>query len=450
MLFLARYVLPISSPHIENGGVLVQDDKIVDVGQASEMKVRYPTEPVTDFGMAVIMPGFVDAHTHLEYAALGGIVRDLPYAQYKVQLAEKERLFTSQDWDDSALLGGLDAVAAGVTTIADITRTGASGHAAQAIGLRGIVYREVGTMERDRVDRAVRGAQADVEAWSATVDDRITIGYAPFALYTCHPQVFTKIAELTEDGTPVACHLAGSREEYDFVKRGSSAFSVHNTEQGVGYGIDMPPWLPTGVSPVRYLLNWQILKVPNFLAIHCVHLDDEDIDILAEHDVAVAHCPRANAKQGMGVAPLHRLLRAGVRVGLGTDSPAACGAIDFFSDLRTGLMLQRAVGDKRDFISAEQMVYMATLGAARALRLDDQIGSLEKGKKADIVAVDLSLSSQVPTHYPNDALLHSCNRRNILMTMVDGKVLYDGELRCAVDSARVLARVGEMRQKLRD
>lgn len=451
MLLFARYVLPVSSPHIENGGVLIKDDKIVDVGQATEMKVRYPTEPSLDFGLAALMPGFVDVHTHLEYSAMRGLVHDVPYAAWKMALDEKERLFTSQDWDDSALLGGLESVASGITTIADITRTGSSGHAAQAIGLRGVIYREVGTMDRSRVDHVVEEATEDVEAWRETVDgNRLSIGYAPFSLSTCHPRIFSKIADLVADGTPVACHLAGSKEEYDFVLRGSSPFSVHNTELGAGYGIDMPPWLPTGVSPVRYLLNWQILKVPNLLAIHCVHVDDQDIDILAEHDVAVAYCPRCNAKLSMGIAPIGKFLRAGIRVGLGTDSPAASDSMDPIAEMRIGLLLQRAVNDKRNFLDTDQMVYMATLGAAKALRLDDKIGSLDPGKQADIVAIDLSASHQAPTHYPNAAIVHTCNQDNVLMTMVGGHILFDGEHQHGVDPERVYARAEEMRLKLRN
>lgn len=451
MLFFARYVLPISSPHIENGAVLVKGDRIVDVGQATEMKVRYPTEPRQDFGLAAIMPGFIDVHTHLEYSAMRGLVHDVPYSAWKQALDEKEQLFTSQDWDDSALLGGLESVASGITTIADITRTGSSGHAAQAIGLRGIIYREVGTMERKLVPQAVAQAQEDVQAWSETVDsDRLIIGYAPFSLFTCHPEIFLRVAELCADGTPAACHIAGSSEEYDFVRYGSSPFSVHNTELGAGYGIDMPPWLPTGVSPVRYLLNWQILKVPNLLAIHCVHVDDSDIEILAEHDVSVAYCPRCNAKLSMGIAPIGKMLRAGIRIGLGTDSPAASDSMDPIAEMRIGLLLQRAVNDKHNFLDTDQMVYMATLGAARALRLDDQIGSLDPGKKADLIAIDLSASHQAPTHYPNSAIVHTCNQDNILMTMVNGRVLYDGEHQHGVDPERVYARAEEMRLKLRN
>lgn len=451
MLLTARYVMPVSEPHIENGGILVRGDKIIDVGYATELKVRYPDEKILDFGLAALMPGFVDVHTHLEYSALRGLVHDAPYAAWKAAVAEKETLFTSQDWDDSALLGGLNAVASGITTISDITRTGASGHAAQAIGLRGVIYREVAAMENRAIDDAMSRALDDIEAWRGTVDScLIDIGIAPASLTSCNPRVFRRVGEYAQDGTPVAVHLAGSKEEEDFIRYGSSPFSVHNQEQEVGYGIDMPPWLPAGVSPVRYLLNWQIFDAPNVLAIHCVHVDDFDIAKLAERDVAVAYCPTYNAKLAMGIAPVSKFLRAGIRVGLGTDSPAAADSMDPIAEMRSGLLLQRAAGDKKTFLETDQMVYMATLGAARALKLDDKIGSLEQGKLADIIAIDLSNSHQAPTHNPNSAIVYTANQDNILMTMIGGKILFDGTHCHGVDSERTKARAEEMRFKLRN
>jgi 5-methylthioadenosine/S-adenosylhomocysteine deaminase len=450
MLLVARYVLPVSAPPIENGAVLVQDGIIRDVGYATKLKVRYPDEETRDFGLAAIMPGFVDAHTHLEYSAMRGLINDVPYAAWKLHIAEKEKLFTPEDWDDSALLGALEAICSGVTTVADITGTGASLKAAEATRLRAIIYREVGTMERSEVDSALEKAFIDIEDWRSKADpDSIRIGIAPAALFSCHPLVFKRIAEYAADGTAVACHLAGSREEYEFIRYGSSPFSVHSTEQERGYGIDMPPWLATGVSPVRYILNWGLFDVPNVLAIHCVQVDDDDIDKLAEHDIAVAVCSRCNAQLAMGVAPLSRLIKAGIRVGLGTDSPAATDATDPLAEMRIGLLLQRALGGRSDFFTAAQMVHLATLGAAEALRIEDRVGSLDVGKCGDIIALDLSNSNQAPTHDPNSAVVHTTTQDNILMTMIGGRILYERHHLHELDAQRILARAEEMRLKLR-
>jgi 5-methylthioadenosine/S-adenosylhomocysteine deaminase len=141
MLLTARYVLPVAAPHIENGAVLVKGDRIVEIGDFEGIRALHPEEPVRDFGLAAIMPGFIDLHTHLEYTAMRGLVDDLPYSQWKLQLMQKERLFSSQDWDDSAMLGALEALQSGITTVADITETGGSGHAAHTSTARSLPWR---------------------------------------------------------------------------------------------------------------------------------------------------------------------------------------------------------------------------------------------------------------------------------------------------------------------
>lgn len=447
MLLTARYVLPVSTPHIEYGAVLVRDDKIVEIGDFEHLHRLHPDEPVRDFGLAALMPGFVDLHTHLEYSAMRGLVDDLPYSEWKLQLMQKERQFTSQDWDDSALLGALEAAQSGITTVADITHTGASGHAAQAAGLRAIIYREVSTMNKLQVEPVMQRAGEDIAAWRTTSDaSRITIGIAPHAPYSCHPALFQRVADYAMDGTPVAIHLAGSVEEYDFVKYGSSmlATDVRDT-----YDADAPGWLPTGVSPVRYVLQWGLFDVPNILAVHCTQVDDEDIEVLALHDVSVAHCPRCEAKLGMGVAPIEKLLRAGVRVGLGTDSPAASNSMDVFEEMRIGLLVQRAILGEERFMNARQFVKMATLDAARAIKMDHVVGSLEPGKQADVIAVDLSKSHQIPTHHPYSTLVHTANQENILATMIAGEFVYENREWRHMDHERIYARAEEMRMQLR-
>lgn len=447
MLLTARYVLPIAAPHIEHGAVLVRDDRIVEIGDFEHLQALHPDEPVKDFGLAALTPGFIDLHTHLEYAALRGLVDDLPYSRWKLQLLQKERLFSPEDWEDSALLGALEAVQSGITTIADVTETGASGRAANVVGLRGIIYREIATMEKREVENEMQAALADLGTWQAAMDaDRIRVGLAPHAPYSCHPELFKRVAEHAQDGTPVALHLAGSREEYQFVKYGSSMLA---TDVRDSFDADAPLWLPTGVSPVRYVLQWGILSVPNILAVHCTQVDDLDVEILAKHDVAIAHCPRCNAKLGMGIAPLEKFTRAGIRVGLGTDSPAASNSMDEFEEMRIGLLVQRAVQGSEHFIPARQFVKMATLDAARALRLNASIGSLEPGKQADIIAIDLSESHQIPTHYPYGALVHTANQENVLWTMIAGEVVYEDHKWMNVDHTRVFERAEEMRMKLR-
>ncbi len=450
MLLCAQYVLPITAEPIQNGAVLVRDGVIRDIGDAAMLKLRYPDEPVNDYGSAALLPGFIDLHTHLENAVLRGLVHDVPYATWIMAMRELSGKLDASDWYDSAILGGLEAIAGGITTVADVTSTGASCTATQKLGLRSVIYREVGAMDRRRVDFAMRSAENDVAHWREEVDSsRVTIGVSPSAVYTCHPEIFRKISEYAvRENVPVALRLAGDREECDFVRYGSSPFSVHQMDSKRGF-VEIPPWLPTGTTPINYALNWGAFESDNVMIVHGVYADDRDIRKMVEYDVSVASCPRINAQLGMGVAPLEEFNRAGLRVGLGTDSPAATDSTDMLIEMRIGMLLQRAVS-RNGFIDSKTMLELATIGGARALKMDDKIGSLEVGKQADIIAIDMSGSHQTPTSEPVSDIVNACNGTDVLMTMVAGKTLYDkNRWHVGVEVARNVARVIEIRGKLR-
>ena len=460
MLLIARYVLPVSCPYIENGAVLVRDDKVVEVGDAVELKRRYPEEEVRDFGMAAIMPGFVDCHSHLEYAIMRGLLNDAPYAEWKAFVLEKEGLLTEQDWIDSAVLGAYEAVSAGITTVADVTATGASLPAAERLGLRGIIYREVGAASRDQVAPAMQAAVDQIATWRSTsTSGRFRFGIGPDSLYTCHPQILKEVARYAiDENVPVAIHLAGSQEECDFIRYGSSPFSIASDTQTHRAFVphQSVELLPAGCSPVQYALNWDILEAPEVVAIHCVKVDERDIEILRDNNVKVAVCPRANAKLGMGMAPIVQMQRAGITVGLGTDSPAAADSIDPIEEMRFTMLALRAVNGKDGFIQGPDMIRMATLDSARALGMDDIVGSLDPGKLADIVAIDLSDSRQAPTHFPTSAVVHTADRDNILMTMVGGRIIFDSSDRfghvLTADMAnlrRIIKNIEQLRKRLR-
>ena len=450
MLLCAQYILPITSEPLTNGAILVRDGRILDIGKADMLRLRYPEDEVADYGTAALMPGLIDLHTHLENSIMRGMVNDVAYVPWITSIIEKSAMMDVNDWYDSAVLGALEAISNGITCIADITSTGAVCTATQKLGLRGIIYREVGVMDKRRLDFAMRSAQNDIFHWREEVDpDRVQIGIAPARLYSCHPLTLRRVSDLAiKENLPVAMHIAGSREECDFVRYGSSPFAIN--EEGFQRGfIEIPPWLPAGTSPIRYALNWGAFEAPNVSAVHCVHVDDEDIQKLKEYDVAVVSCPRCNAQLGMGVAPVNEFLRAGLRTGFGTDSPAATDSTDMFMEIRLGMLIQRA-SDGGTFLGTKAALEMATIGAARVLKMEDQIGSLEVGKCADIIAVDLSGSYQTPTVDPVSAVVNSCSGGDVLMTMVAGKMLYDNnKWQIDVDVARNIARVIEIRGKLR-
>ena len=450
MLLSAQYVVPVSSEPIENGAILVRDGRIADIGKTEMMRLRYPDEELKDFGMAALTPGFIDLHARIEDAVFRGLVQDLPFVKWAREMANLRGRITDAEKYDSAYLGGLEALSSGVTTIADTTKTGACVKAVQDLGLRGVLYREVGAIDKRLVSYAIKKADNDLDKWGKVIDaDRITLGVAPESVYMCNPELYREMARYATDNgdLPISMKLAGSLEEFRFVKYGGTAgLDAAIAEQGF---MEVPPWLPTQVTPVNYVLNWGLFEAKNVMLVYGVRVTDEDIDHLKAYDVSMAVCPSLNAQLGMGVAPVNEFLRAGMRCGLGTGAPGSIDFLDIFAEMRMELLIQRAL-NTGEFIDSQTLIEMGTLRAARALRMDDEIGSLEVGKIADVVAVDLSGSHQTPTTDPVAALLSSASNGDVMMTMVGGDVLYErGRWHVAGEVAKNIAHVLEIRGRLR-
>ena len=212
--------------------------------------------------------------------------------------------------------------------------------------------------------------------------------------------------------------------------------------------MEVPPWLPTSVTPVNFVLNWGLFDAKNVMIVYAVGVNEEDARHLKEYDVAVAACPSLNAQLGMGVAPVCEYLRSGMRVGLGTGAPASIDSLDIFTEMRAELLLQRSKAG--EFLDSHTLMEMGTLRAAQALGIDDKVGSLEVGKRADVVAIDLSGSHQTPTADPVSALVGSVANADVAMTMVDGNILYErGRLHVAGGVAKNIANVLKIRGRLR-
>ncbi len=450
MLLCAHYILPITSEPIVDGAVLVRDGHIEDIGPAEVLKRHYPDEEVKDYDEAAIMPGLIDLHAHLEDTLMRGLVKDQPYPQWRHDVHALGDRLDRLEWRASAVLGALEALTNGITFIADKSTAGATVAALQKLGLRGIVYREVGAMDSRRIDYAIDAALDSTLLWREGIDnDRIQIGISPRPTYDCHPAVYTRAAELArEEGIPLSISVASSQEECDFIRYGSSSLSVDAMQEKRGF-VEIPPWLPTGVTPIQYIANWGGFEADNVLAVHCVHADAEDIATLKRYGVSIAVCARTNAQLAMGVAPLLEMQRAGLTVGLGTGYSEATDATDLISEMRTCMLLQRAVNPGR-YIDCSTMLEMATINAARAVKMDDKIGSLEIGKIADIIAVDLSKSYQSPIDDPASAIVNTASGSDVLLTMVGGDVRYErGRWRAEGDITKDLSRALEIREKLR-
>ena len=410
----ADWVLPVEGAPIERGAVAIEGGLIAAVGTIDELGSG------EHHAGAVIAPGFVNAHSHLEYAVYAGFGDGLEFAPWlELHMARKRRL----DFNDMAAiarLGAAQCLASGITTTADASFSAAAGPAMAELGLRGIVYLEAfgDELHADELRSRVEPA----------LSDRVRVGLSPHAPYSATPALYRACVET---GLPIATHLAESPAEEEWL--------VHGGGPMASFAHMLPP--PLGETGIRALARAGVLG-PTVVAAHCVTVDAEEIALLAEHDVAVAHCPRSNGLLGCGIAPLAALREAGIRVGLGTDSPASTPSLDMFAELRAAIFAARARERRPDALSATEALELATLGSARALGLDDEVGSLVPGKHADLTVVSLDASPYFPWEDPAAAVVFGGSPQCILTTLVAGEARYERggfpwqELRRSATSAR--------------
>ncbi|GIV16798.1 MAG: 5-methylthioadenosine/S-adenosylhomocysteine deaminase [Armatimonadota bacterium] len=416
MIVRAEWVLPVAREPIEQGEVVVQNGVIVDVRARSGTRGG---ADVLDLGEAVILPGLVNVHTHLELTILRSAVEDLPFFRWIRQLVDLKALLTEQEWRDSALWGALEAAASGVTTVADTTDSGASVYALLQVGLRGRVYQEVFAVQPDQSARKTLSELEDRMQWHhrATRGTPVEVGVAPHTLYTVRPEVMTALREYTrEKGYPVCIHAAESSDEVALLQDGTGQFAQMYAERGI-------PWQSPGKHPID-ILHEQGWLEPNTLLVHAVQTDSRHAEVFASTGTAIAHCPQSNAKLYNGVAPLSEWLAQGVKVGLGTDSVVSNNTLDMFAEMRSAVMLQRAVRGMDSCLTTRRALELATSGGANALGMADRIGTLEPGKQADLCVVSLERTHAFPVYDPHAALVFSARAPDVVMTMVAGKIVY--------------------------
>ena len=398
----AEWVLPVEGAPIENGALAIEDGRIAAVGTIDELGAG------DHFEEAAIIPGIVNAHSHLEYAVYAGFGDGLSFAPWLATHIERKARIDRPQTEAIARLGGARCLASGITTIGDAAFTGAVAHACSELGLRAIVYLEV--FGRDPA-QALRQFEEKVDYVGPAVSDRVRIGVSPHAPYSCSTEVYAACLEL---GVPVMTHFNESQDELDWLLHG----------EGPMKPVEALLVDPDGQSGIRRLAAAGLLD-SRIVAAHCVKVDSEEIGLLAQHDVAVVHCPRSNGFLGCGIAPLADLRAAGLRVGIGTDGVSSVPSHDAFEELRAAIWAARARSEHADTLSATEALELATLGGARALGLEDEIGSLVAGKRADVAVISLSGSPYLPWEDPAAAVVYGGGPERVLATLVDGEERYE-------------------------
>lgn len=441
----ARYVLPISAEPIENGAVVIENDKILAVSTIKEISEKFSVTEIESYGEAAILPGFVNAHSHLEITAMRGYLDDVEddfYAWLMKLTKGRAEYLTERDVKNAAVFGALEGARAGVTCFGDIGRMGIAGfEALKKNRLRGVVFQETEFSPDDKT------AADDFEKLKNKFlelkeTDLVKIGISPHAPYTVGRKLFEKITDYAlAENIKISIHAAESLQEKSLLETGTGFFA----DVYKNYGFE---WSSPNCSPIEYLNDIGVLNAKPLLA-HCISVADSDIELIKNSDSKIAHCPKSNAKFGHGIAPLEKFLDAKIAVGFGSDSLASNNTCDLIEEARFATLLARTRTDKKRFLTAKEIIETATLGGAKSLGLENEIGTIETDKQADLVVISLDNAAQLPVNDIYSAILFASNARDVQMTMVAGKEIYKNGKTNLIDEDALKNEMREIAVKLR-
>jgi cytosine/adenosine deaminase-related metal-dependent hydrolase len=430
-IYSARWVVPVSAAPIENGAVAVEGQRIAGVGPRAEIVEQFPEFKIESFGEAIILPGLVNLHTHLELTAMRSYLEKEEtdfFAWLRKLTVARHELMTADDIHVSATWGACEAVRAGITCVGDASYAGMmSMMALRDVGLRGVVYQESFGPDARHAKENFEELQSKVGQLRTLQNELTRVGVSPHAPYTVCGAQLELIAEFAQtEGLPLMMHAAESAAEDQFVREGCGAFAEGLARRGID-------WTARGVSTIQYLKQLGVLDVKPLLA-HCVRVDERDIETLRETESKVAHCPKSNAKLGHGRAPFARFLEAGIAVGFGSDSVASNNTCDILEEARFATLMARAGGG---LVPGADALRVATFGRG-----------LSEGALADLAVVSLTGVHQLPSYDPIATLIFASSGKDVILTVVAGREVYrDGRV-SNVDEDRLRARMLEINHRL--
>lgn len=423
----------------DKGAILIEGNRVLDLGRDEDMRVRYEKEYAKggrDLEGALVIPGLVDCHVHMQQAISRSAADDIPLKDFlEKRVWPLQAAFTPDDARVSAELNILEMLKSGTTTFLEcmiaghydfdnIARTVAD------TGIRACLSRIVmddtgyaggSKMSSGMVESKEAGlsdALDMLDKWHGQADGRIQVWFGPRSTGSCTKELLSELAVLAQEKeTGITMHFAqGTRAEVDYIRQ------------------------HFGCEPYE-LLEETGLYGPNVSLVHCVWLEEDDIDFLARTNTNVVHCPSSNSKIGMGVAPIPEMLAKGVNVTLGCDGGPSNNTYDMIRELKMAACIHKATKRDPEVMPVESILEMATINGARSLGLDKEIGSLEVGKKADLVVLDLNKPHLTPSTNALSTLVFCALGSDVSSVMVDGVWLVEDGRVLSMDEDRILSEV---------
>lgn len=407
LIIEARWVLPIvpRNKMLERTAVVISNGLIQDLLGIEACNLKYSAIKTIHLMDHVLIPGLINLHTHMGMTLMRGLADDkalMPWLEKHIWPAEQQ-LVSERFVRDNALFACAELLSGAVTCFNDMYfYPQATADAAVQAGIRaqlGLVVLEFPTAYAADADDYIQKGLEARDSWRN--NPLLTSSIAPHAPYTVADATFEKVITYAEQlGMGVHTHL-------------------HETTDEISRSIDQH-----GVRPIRRMANLGLLG-PNVTAAHCVQMNDEDVSFIKSYGVHVAHCPSSNLKLGSGVAPVSNMLNETINVGIGTDSAASNNRLDMFTEMRLAALLAKGSTGDASVVPACQALEMATINGAKALGLDDKIGSLEIGKLADIAAIRIADVETLPCFDPISHLVYVCGREHVSHVWVSGDLRYE-------------------------
>lgn len=410
---------------ISDGGVVIEGNRIIDIGSMKQLQ-NYSADNEIDAKGMVVMPGLVNTHTHLSMTLFRGVADDVPGINWLPIIWSIEKNINAESCYAGALLGCLEMIKTGTTCFADqYWHMDKVATAVKEAGMRASLSQGILELnDPDKGERELTESVAFVKKWNNSLDGRIVCKLGPHSIYTCSPSLLQSTREAADDiNVGLHIHVAEGPNEPKMAKE------------------------KHGETSIDHLNNLGILK-GDVLAAHCVFVNEQDMKIMKKTKTAVSHCPSPMMKYGNEAAPIPELLKNDIVVGIGTDGCGSNNNLDMIEEMRTAAFLHKMTHKNATTLPAQQIIRMATILGAQSIGLDKEIGSIEVGKKADIIMLDFRKPHLTPFHNCPSHIVYSAFGSDIDTVIIDGNVVMkNGQIK-TLDETKIIKMAQEAFEEL--